>query len=563
MLATLSDAEILACLLTASGSRTGTLRERHRLTARPGDRGALAGIIFQVESLPFDRNPTGQEKSGDASMTCSVRHSGLLAQAVACGLSGGLLAQALSLHPWWWTAWVAPVPVLIVALDASPARRRLMGFAIGLFGGASGLAYVWTTSESLAAVVLVLVLRGLSWMWLVTFSARIIQRYPPAIAVLALPTAASGLDVVVAALSPHGSAGSLAYSQVDFLPALQAAALGGTPLVVFMVLLPSSAVAVAVFAATRSGRWTVTGWSALVPAAAVLGVLLTYGGLRLAQAHDPLGPSVALLSADDPARPADWETFWRTYSGPMRAAAPGTTVVLPESSLRLSAAESDLVTTRLAGFARQHHVDLVVGILVEGDDVSNRALVVTSSGTRRWYEKRHLVPGLESGITPGSGNLVVPQPVSPTGVAVCKDMHFAALGAEYARAGVRLMVVPAFDFTVDGSMSARMTAVRGIEGGYTIARATRTGHSMVSDRWGRMLAEQASTPTPSALTARVPVPAADTPLPPYQRGGWLFGWLCLLTTIAAALQSRSAQPRRASARRREPSIQEGHSSRGA
>lgn len=380
-------------------------------------------------------------------------------------------------------------------------------------------------------------------MWLVTFSARIVERYPPALALFALPTAGGGLDAAVAALSPHGSAGSLAYSQVDALPVIQSAALGGTPLVVFMVLLPSSALAVALSAATGGGRRTVRGWSALIPAAVIFGVLLTYGGLRLTHAPDPLGPRVALLSSDDPARPTDWETFWRTYSGSMRAAAPGTTVVLPESSLRLSAAQSDEAASTLAGFARQHQLDLVVGIIVEGDEVTNRALVVTASGTRRWYEKRHLVPGLESGTAPGSANLVTSQPVAPTGVAICKDMHFASLSAEYARAGARLMVVPAFDFTVDGSMSARITAVRGIEGGYSIARSTRTGHSMVSDRWGRMLAEQVSTPSPSALTLSVPVPAADNPLPPYQRGGWMFGWLCLLITIAAALHSRLARPR--------------------
>lgn len=95
-------------------------------------------------------------------MTVRGPGSLLVAQVSACCLSGGLLTQALSLHPWWWTAWIAPLPVLVVALDASPTRRRLMGLVIGLAAGAGGLAYVWTTSESIAAVVLVLVLRGLA-----------------------------------------------------------------------------------------------------------------------------------------------------------------------------------------------------------------------------------------------------------------------------------------------------------------------------------------------------------------------------------------------------------------
>ena len=75
-----------------------------------------------------------------------------------------------------------------------------------------------------------------------------------------------------------------------------------------------------------------------------------------------------------------------------------------------------------------------------------------------------------------------------TGVAICKDMHFPALGRENAVQGAALMLVPAWDFDRDGWMSdrltARLTALRGVESGFAIARSTRGGVSSVSDRFG-------------------------------------------------------------------------------
>ena len=53
----------------------------------------------------------------------------------------------------------------------------------------------------------------------------------------------AGIETLIAATSPHGSAGSLAYSQMDFLPAIQVAALGGAPAIVFVMCAFASAVA--------------------------------------------------------------------------------------------------------------------------------------------------------------------------------------------------------------------------------------------------------------------------------------------------------------------------------
>ena len=56
------------------------------------------------------------------------------------------------------------------------------------------------------------------------------------------------------------------------------------------------------------------------------------------------------------------------------------------------------------------------------------------------------------------------------GLAICKDMHFAALGRGYGRERVNVVLEPAWDFYVDGWMSVRLAALRGLNG---TARALR------------------------------------------------------------------------------------------
>ena len=44
------------------------------------------------------------------------------------------------------------------------------------------------------------------------------------------------------------------------------------------------------------------------------------------------------------------------------------------------------------------------------------------------------------------------------GLALCKDMHYAALGQAYGTARAGVMLVPAWDFQLDAWMGARMDA---------------------------------------------------------------------------------------------------------
>ena len=93
------------------------------------------------------------------------------------------------------------------------------------------------------------------------------------------------------------------------------------------------------------------------------------------------------------------------------------------------------------------------------------------------------------------------------------------------------MLVPAWDFDyLDGWMEERTTAVRGIENGYSIVRASREGLLSGSDAYGRILAERPSSALPgSSLLLKMTVSSPIATL--YTRIGNLLGWLCVVAAV--------------------------------
>ena len=101
------------------------------------------------------------------------------------------------------------------------------------------------------------------------------------------------------------------------------------------------------------------------------------------------------------------------------------------------------------------------------------------------------------------------------------------------------MLVPAWDFQLDAWMGARMTVVRGVENGYAVLRAAREGKLTVSDAYGRVLEERASSAMPGS-TLLAPLPA-HPPIATLARWlGPLFGWLCVALGVILLCVGRRA-----------------------
>jgi apolipoprotein N-acyltransferase len=123
-------------------------------------------------------------------------------------------------------------------------------------------------------------------------------------------------------------------------------------------------------------------------------------------------------------------------------------------------------------------------------------------------------------------------------------MDFTRLSREYSAKGVGLLLVPAWDFTVDAWLHGRMAVMRGVEGGFTIARSAKQGLLTVSDDRGRILAQQdAATVHFASLLATAPVRHGDTL---YARWGDWFAWLNIAGLIVILLSpTRKREPRSA------------------
>lgn len=65
------------------------------------------------------------------------------------------------------------------------------------------------------------------------------------------------------------------------------------------------------------------------------------------------------------------------------------------------------------------------------------------------YHNEYRPPPFESKCNPASTLTLVSHPSGIWGVVICKDMDFTGLSRRYGNAGVRLVLVPAWDFNVD------------------------------------------------------------------------------------------------------------------
>ncbi|QGZ96921.1 apolipoprotein N-acyltransferase [Terricaulis silvestris] len=446
-----------------------------------------------------------------------------LGRIVAALLSGALLAQSYGLHPFWPLAWIAPIPLLIAVMGAT----RLGAFLYGALAGALSTALMasyFLDLGGLAPTAIITLMKALIW-GAIAFAVRGGARHLPSwAAVLVFPTLMAGVEALIAATSPHGSAGSLAYSQIDFLPAIQVASLGGAPAIVFVLSAFASAVAF------LTGKRAIAAAAPVVIVAAAIGFGFTR---HLIDARDePLLEAreigIALLAGDDLAfDAADWRPTWEGYVNEVsRAADDGARIiVLPEKIVTLGEGQAQSALDDLAAIARQHHATIVVGAVERQGDVSfNRAYFVTAEGVRT-YDKHHMIPGLESEFTPGTATLFTDVDGLRAGVVICKDMDFPALSRRYGEQGADLLLVPAWDFGVDGWLHSRMAVLRGVESGFTLIRSAREGVMTISDPYGQVLAEAPSGSDIASLTDRSIIQPRHVPTL-YTRIGDAFGWFC-------------------------------------
>jgi apolipoprotein N-acyltransferase len=476
----------------------------------------------------------------------------LILGAAALAVSAACFYFGTGLQPSWWLAWLAPLPVLLVAYRTRTLAAGLAAFAVWLVGGLNAWGYLrGRLGIPVPVVVTYLVLPAVVFALAVLLSRALLRRGFTGSAALALPAARVTFEYLLSVATPNGTALNLAYSQMDCLPLLQLVSVTGIWGVSFVVLLIPSIIAVAL-SAQASIAWRLY---PVITFALVGSMISSYGVWQLEHAAGEGTVTVGLAATDVkvllfPENLAQAKEMLRQYAGQVDELARrgAEVVVLPEKLVYEPFPEADyaeaVATFRDA--AARNHVTLVLGLTRKGESLDeNLALIFSPDGSEvreQTYSKHHMVPGFEDNMRPGTDRVVLRQLPVPCGVEICKDLDFPPLSRAYSAEGVGLLLVPAWDFEVDRWLHCRMAVMRGVEGGFSIARAAKQGLLTVSDRRGRVVAEERSDAAAPFATLTVPVPVAHESTV-YARSGDWFPWICVVVLAGSLVLLRSRPSR--------------------
>lgn len=458
-----------------------------------------------------------------------------LVVALSCGiLSGVLFYFSIDLGSVWPLAWIAAIPVLWLAFRSSNSWLPFaMSWLAGSLGGLNFLppsvgglpVSIVFRSSSLVTLMFGIVAQGLGLAICVMGARLVLTRMSAIAGTIAFAALWTAFDFAMAQ-GPHGTAFSPSYSQVGMPVLIQSASVFGLWIVTFLLGIFAAGIA----ATLATGR--------LAPAiVAVILVLanLAYGGWRMVTAPEASTVRVG-LAADDALIGAGLENEQKALlhvvdayaSAISRFGAQGANlVVLPEKIAVVSPEWNDIVNARFGADAHAAHETIVVGLDSYGREHRNVARVFPADGTPPInYAKRHLIGGLEDSFVPGRRPLVLSDGI---GIAICKDMDFPSTLRADTAVRPSLYAVPAWDFGGDAWWHARVAFMRGVENGFSVARAANQGFMTLSDAYGRVLEKKHSGIDGMATLL------GDLPRGPghtiYGLIGDIFAWLCIGASI--------------------------------
>ncbi len=333
-------------------------------------------------------------------------------------------------------------------------------------------------------------------------------------------------------VSPMGSWGSMAYTQIDNLPFLQLVSVFGLTSI-SALLAASSAVAAVLMASDERRRFA--------PALAAVAVLSIaahgYGSARITGSIPRELVTVAgvvseplVFHADD--LPEQDALFAASLTAVERGAE---LVVWNEAATIVSGGAEAAFIERGQQFTREHGVDLVMAFGVAQEDsslFSNQYTWLTPEGALETYLKHHPVPG-EPSIRGDTPLVVHTRPYGRAAGAICYDYDFPAIGRTHGQLGAGLVVVPSSDWKGIDPYHTRMASVRGIESGFSVVRPVRAAMSGAFDAFGRPRATMGYYEGERMFIARVPTLRIDTI---YSRIGDVVPLLALLCLVLAAVR---------------------------
>lgn len=454
---------------------------------------------------------------------------------LAFALSAAAIYFGTGLHPVWWLLWLAPIPLLVIV----PRISGLAAFGLTFLAWAVGGLNEWHFFRSQlgvpALVVLVFVLLPALVFGLDVLAFRRFAATSPWRAALIFPSIWVLAEFITSRASIHSTSGNIAYSQMDFLPILQIASVTGIWGISFCVFLFAATAALLLGGYGKPRQRQVLGRCT----GACLLAVLAFGFWRVHGTQPPAeSVGVGLIASDTPRflitdKPDDTQEMMRLYASEAETLAGdgAKAVVIPEKLSVINDSDLRDIDPLFQSASDKTGAVMVVGVVrITGDTRWNEARIYSPNSPVRLYEKHHMLPPFESKLKPGTVRTLWQEPSGVWGVTICKDMDFPQMGRDYGNDGAGLLLVPAWDFVEDGWLHGRMAVLRGVESGFSIARAPKQGILTVTDDRGRIIAEQVTGTAPFVtLAATVPVRNERTL---YARLGDWFAWANLALFVA-------------------------------
>jgi apolipoprotein N-acyltransferase len=397
-----------------------------------------------------------------------------LGQAALLAGSGAVLALAFPRTDWDGAAWIALVPMLIVAVGTRPRLAFAWGWLFGTVFFLVLLRWLNFTFRTFSDIPWpltwgpTLLLSAWCGLYIAAVSgtvAWLAQRRSPAWALLTAPALWVGAEWLRGHLLGGFPWGTLGYSQHLRLPVIQVAELGGVHAVSLVVAAVNAAIAGAF---VLTWKRAVTG---LALGAVTLGATLGFGFWRLQEPPPPGEASVAIMQ---PAieQPLKWDPDHASvvlgiYHELTRQAATERPdlIVWPETASPTVLRRDPALLAGLTGVAAEIH------LVPFGEFVPLSGVI---GFVRGWAE---FIADLE----PGARAVVFPGPPAPFGVVICYEGIFPDLFREFVNNGARMMV----NMTNDGwfgrtsgpEQHLSMYPFRAVEHRIAVVRAANTGVS--------------------------------------------------------------------------------------
>lgn len=466
--------------------------------------------------------------------------------AALLAIGGGLIGVLAFPRFGIWPAMIVSVALLGLALDGR--RSRTAAWIAYLYGLAFLLPLVSWTGIYVGPVPWILLCVGFG----VPFA--LLGAVIPILARLPAPAlwvgAAWVLEEAVRDRVPFGGFpwGRLAFSQAES-PLRWFAALGGAPLLTFVVAVAGAGLAQVLLAADPFDRRAMASGAIALVSVPILGLVLAW---PLAPAADRDGrtqtiaviqgglPEVGLRFQDRARQVLDNHVQQTLKLAAMIKAgvvARPSLVLWPENSSDVDPLRDAAAAAEITRAVRAVGVPVLVGAILQGPGAHHRRnagiLWSPTTGPGSTYIKRHPVPfaeyiplrGLAEAVSDdaktvtqdmvaGTGNGLITGGPVPLGDVICFEVAYDDLVRSSVRAGAQLLVVQTnnatFGHTAETYQQLAMSQLRAVEHGRTVIQVATTGESavigpdgVVRDRSGALFA-------PAILVDTVPVRSATT-----------------------------------------------------